>query len=204
MTARTDAQLIEAILAGSGSAGSLSDLAAQLAVVPFWERRAMTAEEIRCRFEVGLSVAEKLAALWELADRQSPDDRPAVNSVADALHLLHQLRLARREEVHAIFLDSRHRLLAVEVVAMGASNSARLSAREVFVPALRHDAVAVILGHNHPSGDATPSTADQYVTDSLRTAANLIGIKLCDHVIITAHSHFSFREAGEWDDSLAA
>lgn len=202
--ARSDAELIETILSGSGGAAELTALAGELASIPFYQRRAMAAGEIKSRFAVSESTARKLQALWELADRQAPDDRPAISGVADALHVLHQLRLAGREEVHAIFIDARNRLIATEIVAVGAQNAARLNAREVLIPALRHNASGIIIGHNHPSNDATPSPADHHVTESLKTAAGLVGLRLCDHIIMTRMSHYSFREHEEWDDSLAA
>ena len=71
--------------------------------------------------------------------------------------------------------------------------------REVVKTALRHNAAATILAHNHPSGEVMPSRADRLVTVALRDAARLLGLPLLDHIILTARSHFSFREVEAWE-----
>jgi DNA repair protein RadC len=103
-----------------------------------------------------------------------------------------------------VLLDARHRLISLETVAVGTLNSSRLHARDVFGPALRAEAVAVIAGHNHPSGDPSPSRADRIVTASLRAAGELLGVPLLDHLVIARHGHHSFRDAEAWDVSDAA
>ena len=143
--------------------------------------------------------AIRLAALWELAERWYPDERPPVTTPGTALHLLQGLRTLSREEVWALFLDARHRLISVEPVVAGTLNSARLLPRDVLAPALRSGAAALIVAHNHPSGEVSPSRADRLVTASLRDAARLLGLPLLDHLILTARSHFSFREVEGWE-----
>ena len=72
--------------------------------------------------------------------------------------------------------------------------------RDVFGPALRSDAVAVIIGHNHPSGDPSPSRADRVVTSALRNAGSLLGVPVLDHLIVARRGHHSFRETEGWDE----
>ena len=81
----------------------------------------------------------------------------------------------------------------------GSLNSARLLPRDVLAPALRAGAAALIVAHNHPSGEVTPSRADRLVTVALRAAARLLGLPLLDHIILTARSHYSFREVEAWE-----
>jgi DNA repair protein RadC len=69
----------------------------------------------------------------------------------------------------------------------------------VFGPALRRDAVAVIVGHNHPSGDPSPSRADRVVTAALRGAGDLLGVPVLDHIIVTRRAHHSFRDVEGWE-----
>jgi DNA repair protein RadC len=125
-------------------------------------------------------------------------------SPRDALLLLDRLRAARREEVVVILLDARHRPLGVETVAVGTLNASRLQPRDVFGPALRGDAVAVIIGHNHPSGDPSPSRADRLVTTALRGGGDLLGVPMLDHIIVTRRGHHSFRETEGWDVDAVA
>jgi DNA repair protein RadC len=113
--------------------------------------------------------------------------------------LLDRLRSAPREEVWVLLLDARHRPIAVETVAVGSVNSSRLTPRDVLAPALRAGASALVVAHNHPSGDASPSRADRLVTEALRSAATLVGIPVLDHIIVAARAHHSFREGESWD-----
>ncbi len=142
--------------------------------------------------------------MWELADRWLPDDRPAITSPREAVLLLGGLRTAAREEVWVLMLDARHRPIACVTVAVGSINSSRLAPRDVLAPALRAGSAALVVAHNHPSGDPAPSRADRVVTEVLRSAAALIGIPMLDHIILAARTHHSFREVEGWDVVAAA
>jgi len=192
------AALLARVLGGADPAPELLALARRLSVIPAWERRLLGVAGLVRDHGVTADRAARLAAVWELAERQVPDDRPSIGSARDALLVLHRLRGLRREEVAALLLDARHRVVAVDTVAVGTLNASRLSPRDVFGPALRRDAVAVILGHNHPSGEAAPSRADRMVTAALRSAGELLGIAVLDHIIVTRTGHFSFRESEQW------
>jgi DNA repair protein RadC len=199
-----EAELIARAIGGSCPRPELLDMGGRLARIPIWERRAMGRAGLVRDHGIGPDRAARLEAIWELAERWYPDDRPAIAAPRDALLLLERLRCARREEVVVVMLDARHRPLGVETVAVGTVNASRLQPRDVFAPALRTGAVAVIIGHNHPSGDASPSRADRTVTTALRAAGDLLGIALLDHLVVTARGHFSFRDAEGWDVDAAA
>jgi DNA repair protein RadC len=199
-----EADLLARALGGGDAACDLVDLAARLAGIPHWERRALGVAGLVRVHGLAVARATQVAALWELVERHAPDDRPAVVSPRDALLLLDRLRTARREEVVVILLDARHRPLGVETVAVGTLNASRMQPRDVFGPALRGDAVAVIIGHNHPSGDASPSRADRLVTTALRGAGDLLGVPVLDHIVITRRGHHSFRETEGWDVDAVA
>lgn len=100
-------------------------------------------------------------------------------------------------------LDARHRPMACETVAVGSINSSRLTPRDVLAPALRRGSAALVVAHNHPSGDPSPSHADRVVTEALRSASALVGIPMLDHVIVAARGHHSFREIEGWDAGSA-
>jgi len=199
LASRPEDELIAQVLGGAEPPATLLATAGRLARLPFWERRALGASGLVRDHRVPPREAIRLAALWELAERWYPDERPADTPRGAALHLLQGLRALSREEVWALLLDARHRLISVEPVVAGSLNSARLLPRDVLAPALRAGAAALIVAHNHPSGEVTPSRADRLVTVALRDAARLLGLPLLDHIILTTRSHFSFREVEAWE-----
>src|SRR3984885_377911 len=191
-----EAELLARALGGSAPAADLNAVANRVARIPWWERRALDAAGLMREHGVPRERAERLAAMWELAERWTEDDRPAIGSPRDALLMLDGLRIARREQVVVLLLDARHRPIRLETVAVGTISASRLQPRDVFGPALRSDAVAVIIGHNHPSGDPAPSRADRIVTAALRNAGALLGVPVLDHLIVARRGHHSFPETG--------
>jgi len=115
----------------------------------------------------------------------------------DAVRKLLRLRFAEREhEVFAVlFLDNRHRLIVIEEMFRGTIDGAQVHVREVVKAALRHNAAAVVLCHNHPSGVAEPSQADQTITRRLREALTLVAVRVLDHFVV-GDSITSFAERG--------
>ncbi|HEY0370171.1 MAG TPA: DNA repair protein RadC [Chthoniobacterales bacterium] len=112
-----------------------------------------------------------------------------------------EMRSLQKESLRVVLLDTRYRLLRVEDVSRGSLNESIAHPREVFRPAIIAAAYAVIVVHNHPSGDPSPSQSDHSLTRRLNEAAELLQIKLLDHVIIGAPAdgrapYFSFKEAG--------
>jgi len=102
----------------------------------------------------------------------------------------------RKEHVRALYLDSRNCLIRQETVSIGTLTASLVHPREVFAPAIDCSAYGVILVHNHPSGDPTPSTEDRALTRRLRQAGELLGIQFVDHVIVGRGQFVSLRELG--------
>ncbi len=117
--------------------------------------------------------------------------------VAD--YLTHHLRGRRREAVYALFLDAGHGILAAGQVAEGTVNASTVYPREILRLALRHEAAAVVVAHNHPSGRAVPSPQDIDLTARLHLACSVLGVTLLDHFIVGS-SIYSFAEHGLMDD----
>jgi len=153
---------------------------------------------------IGLAKACELAAAFELARRsmrerfrkERLDSPEAVHDLMGA-----ELRGLRQESLRVILLDTRYRLMRVENVSTGTVNESIADPREVFRPILIHNAYALILVHNHPSGDPTPSDTDRRMTERMRDSAALLRLRLLDHVIIGRASpdhppFFSFKEHG--------
>jgi DNA repair protein RadC len=98
--------------------------------------------------------------------------------------------------MHVLLLDGRHAIIRRRKVSQGTVNSAPVHPREIFAPAIRAMAVAVILVHNHPSGDPEPSKEDIDVTKRLKQAGNIIGIRVIDHVIVVKGAWVSLNSRG--------
>lgn len=143
----------------------------------------------------------QLQAVLELARRTAYEaltaGAPMTSPVAVRNYL--QLRLGRLpyESFAIVFLDIRHCIIACEELFRGTLTRAHVHPREVVRAALRHNAAAVILAHNHPSGYASPSTQDHDITQFLANALGLIEVRVVDHLIVAGHTIYSFLEHGD-------
>lgn len=190
--ALSDAELF-AIFLRTGVAGrSAVDLARDL-LGHFGSVRGLLAASRRDFTEAkGLGDAKfaQLQAVLELARRHFAEelaDSAVIDSPEATRRFLQaQLRDATQEVFAVLFLDNQHRVLAFERLFFGTINQAAVHPREVVKAVLRHNAAAVILAHNHPSGVAEPSSADRDITLRLRDALNLIDVRVLDHVIVGA------------------
>jgi len=138
---------------------------------------------------------EVLAAAAELLGARVVGE--ALNSPRDCADFL-RARFARREhEVFScLYLDNRHRVLAFEELFRGTLNGTAVYPREIIKRALEHNAAAVILVHNHPSGVAEPSRADELLTTRVREALQLVDVRLLDHLVVGDGEVVSFSERG--------
>jgi DNA repair protein RadC len=150
---------------------------------------------------VGPAKATTLLAAFELGRRiaAKPLQRgERISSPEDVHRHFHaRLRDAPAEEFHIVLLDARHRVLRSVLTSQGTLTASLVHPREVFRPALREAAAALVLVHNHPSGDPTPSSEDRQVTRRLARAGALLGIPVLDHVIVADRGYASLREQGE-------
>lgn len=112
-------------------------------------------------------------------------------------HFFEALRGCRFERFLALMLDGRHRVMHDVLVSQGTLTASLVHPREVFREAVRSAAAAIVLVHNHPSGDPTPSAEDRTVTERLVAAGELLGIRVVDHVVVAEHGYHSFNEAGD-------
>jgi len=153
---------------------------------------------------IGQTKALELVAAFGLGQRLAHEtlSKQKLDSPELVSELVGQeMRRLRTESLRVILLDTRYRLLHIEEVSVGSLNESIAHPREIFRPAITYSAYAVIVVHNHPSGDASPSQTDHSLTRRLAEAAELLQIKLLDHIIIGAPlegnpGYFSFKEAG--------
>jgi DNA repair protein RadC len=163
-----------------------------------------TVKEIASIRGIGAAKAIQLVAAFGLGQRLA-NERLSRQKL-DSPELIHDLvasemRTLHKESLRVILLDTRYHLLRIEEVSLGSVNESIAHPRDVFRPAVISSAYAVIVVHNHPSGDPSPSQSDHSLTRRLAEAAELLQIKLLDHIIIGAPAegrlpYFSFKEAG--------
>jgi DNA repair protein RadC len=139
--------------------------------------------------------ATRLAAAIELAKRLLwPDDgRHPISSPQDACRAAAGIRAAAKEHFLTLYLDARNVVIHEEIISIGSLNANIVHPREVFKPAIESGAASIILVHNHPSGDVSPSQEDLSLTARLAEAGRLLGIEVLDHVIISHSRFLSFR-----------
>ena len=152
---------------------------------------------------IGKVKAMQLLAMSELARRMAkePESRTEILDSPDAIadRYMEEMRHLEVEELRLILLDSKNGWIGDKMLTRGTVNASLISAREIFKEALRYGAVKVVLVHNHPSGDPTPSREDIEVTRQVAGAGLLVGVPLLDHIILGDRVFTSLRERGILD-----
>lgn len=190
-----------ALLLGTGSAGaSALDLAEQLLASGLRPLAARSLDELEAERGLGRAKATRLLAALELGARVASEgtgSQPAFHVPADAARFLLPRYGARPVETFGLLaLDVRHRLKKEAVVSVGCLTSSLVHPREVFREAIASRAAAIVLFHNHPSGDPEASAEDLALTRRLVAAGTLLGIEVLDHVILGAGRFVSLKERG--------
>jgi len=149
---------------------------------------------------IGQAKAAQIKAALELGHRlsiESPEDRKAIHSPQDAADLVkYEMSALEQEELWVMLLDSRNRVLRIDTIYRGSLNSSQVRVGELFKNAIRRAAAAIIVVHNHPSGDPTPSPDDVAVTRAIVQAGKLLDIEVLDHLIIGSGQYVSLKERG--------
>lgn len=192
-----------AILLGTGSREVTALELASLVMARFKSLRLLvdaTVEELSEVKGVGPAKASQVKAALELARRLSQFSdlpRPVIKSPDDAAGLvMEEMRHLDREHFRALLLNTRNQVIGTDKVSVGTLNSSTVHPRELFRSAIKRSAASVILVHNHPSGDPTPSREDLDITARLGEAGKIIGIEVLDHIIIGDNRFTSFKAKG--------
>lgn len=143
---------------------------------------------------VSTATASKILAALELAKRHLVRDIEPLRTQHDILARLADIRTKQQEYFVCLSLDGGQRLIAQRTITIGTLDTVLAHPREVFADAIADRAASVIVAHNHPSGDTTPSQKDVTLTQQLAAAGQLLGITLRDHIIVTKTEHFSYRQ----------
>ena len=158
----------------------------------------MDLEGLRRIKGIGRAKAAGLLAGFELSRRalnQGVGIAPSISAPADVVSIVADIKDRRKEYFVAVFLNARNQVICREDVSVGSLNASLVHPREVFLPAVGSSAASVILAHNHPSGDVTPSREDIELTRRMVQAGEIMGIEVLDHVIVGAERFLSMKEA---------
>lgn len=157
-------------------------------------------QEVCAEYGLGPAKAAQIKAAIELGNRlrlEAPDERPTVHSPADAAALVqYEMSALEQEELRVLLLDVRNRVLDTVTVYRGSINSSQVRVGELFRTAIRRNAVSIIVIHNHPSGDPTPSPDDVAVTRAMAQAGKLLDIEVLDHLVIGQGRFVSLKDRG--------
>ncbi len=200
--ALSDAELLAIFLRTGVKGKSAVDLARELLEEYGGLRPLLEASHSRFCRSRGLGSAKyvQLQATLEMGrrhlDEQLRRDDALTDPATTRRYLAARLRHQRREIFGCLFLDTRHRVIAFEELFQGTIDSAAVHPREVVVRALHHNAAALILAHNHPSGVAEPSVADERITRQLKRALELIDVRVLDHIVVGDGHCVSLAERG--------
>jgi DNA repair protein RadC len=195
----SDAELLAALL-GSGIPGKNAiELARDLLREGFSALAQCDAEQLSKRAGMGIAKATRIIAAFEIARRlakDEPGDPPHFDVNTFSRGFIARSRSMTQEHLGALFLDSRRRVLREREIYVGTASKALVSTREVMRFALDANAAGVVLYHNHPSGDPSPSDEDLKYTRKIQKSLRMIDIHLIDHIIAGAHGFTSLSSRG--------
>jgi DNA repair protein RadC len=201
----SDAELLAVILRSGTKKQRVMDLAVSIlnystAYPGLKGLNYLTMKELTKIKGIGRVKAIELLCLTELTKRMAKemrrDSMKLITPESVANFYMQDMRHLTNEQVLLVMMDSKNRIIKDMIISEGTVNASIMPTREIYVHALKYEAVNIILIHNHPSGDPTPSGEDIRVTKRLYEAGNLIGISLMDHIIIGDNRYISLKEQG--------
>ena len=199
----SDAELLAVILRNGTRDKTAIELAREIiSLHPYYQGILgifhLSLEELKRIDGIGLVKAVQVQCIAELSKRLSASKAQdkisfhSPGSIAD--YYMEKMRHLNREKMILIFFNGKNKVIKELTISVGTVNQTVASPRELFVEAFRCEAVSVIMVHNHPSGDPTPSRQDILTTKRMKEIGEFVGIPLSDHIIIGDHSYVSFRE----------
>ncbi|HCZ15016.1 MAG: DNA repair protein RadC [Candidatus Accumulibacter phosphatis] len=194
--ALSDQELL-AVLIGKGTPGmDVMTLAAKLARVIDEKGLAVKAEDLSQFAGVGTAKATLILAAIEFARRRIKPEGAKIVTPADLLPHIRHYADRKQEHFLCASINGANEILNIRVVSIGLIDRSPVHPREVFADTISDRASAIIVAHNHPSGELGPSPSDIAITAQLKAAGEIVGIELLDHIIFNRSGYFSFLEAG--------
>lgn len=201
--ALSDSELLAIIMGSGNREESAVDLARRIlaSVNNSWDALSRLSVKDLQKFKgVGEAKAISIATALEIGRRkasQSVPEKPVINSSKVAFSILYpHLGDLKTESFWALFLNSGNKVLHIEQLTQGGINQSVVDVRVLFKHALDHYATALIIAHNHPSGNLVPSQEDKIITTKIKEAGKLLNIQLLDHIIVGLKDYFSFADEG--------
>ena len=192
--ALSDFELLE-VLIGSGTAGAdVGQIARQIQKQFHKGTETLSLESLSSLHGVNIATASRVLSALELAKRHLVRDVEPLLTIPDLLARISDIRGRQQEYFLCLSLDGGQRLIAQRTITIGTLDAVLAHPREVFSDAIVDRAACVIVAHNHPSGDPTPSQRDSALTQQLAAAGQLLGVPLRDHIIVTKTDYYSFRQ----------
>lgn len=195
-------ELLAALLGSGSTRENVIELSKRL--IKEYGSRALAQERsvrrLRETLGVGSKKACQIVAAFELGRRFFEEPRkkaPVILAAEDAYEYLKEMAKFTREHFRGLYLNTRGRVIRDEIISIGSLNMSVVHPREVFLPAVEFSAAAVILAHNHPSGDPTPSEEDLAITQQMLEAGRVMNIEVFDHIIIGDDSYVSLQKEGK-------
>ena len=188
----SDYELLMAIIGSGNAQADVTKIAREVQKLLSDKGSELTYEDLLSVKSLGPAKATQIMAGFELWRRQfEVPDRPIIDSPERAVEQFADIRDKKQEYLVCLTLDGANRLIAKRVITIGTLTSSLVHPREVFADAITDRAASIIVGHNHPSGNLEASQADILVTERLRESAELLGIGLLDHFVVTKDSSAS-------------
>lgn len=192
--ALSDFELLEVMIGSGNGQADVGSIARQIHKLLRNSTQILSFESLTRLTGVNVAQASKVMASLELAKRHLVKDVLPLRTHEDILSRLADIRTKQQEYLVCLSLDGGQRLIAQRTITVGTLDTVLAHPREVFSDPIVDRAACVIVAHNHPSGDPTPSHKDITLTQQLAAAGQLIGIQLRDHIIVTKAEDYSFRQ----------
>ena len=202
----SDSDLMAMIIRTGTGKSSVYDIAGKLLSLDYVRNEGLCGlfkltQSSLCQIDgIGDVKASQIICIIELAKRlyisKASQSVSFDKAASIANYYMYRFKSLMQEQIVIAYLNTKLKLITDEIISIGTVNSSILSPREVYIKALRNNAVYIILLHNHPSGDPTPSREDKAVTLQLKNCGQLLQIPILDHIIIGENNYFSMREHG--------
>jgi DNA repair protein RadC len=193
----SDQELLAIILGKGTQKDDVLSLSKKIVKIIDEKGLSFSADDIMGIDGIGAAKAASIAAAFEFVRRRIKPEGLRIKFPADVLPLLQHYADRKQEHFLCVSINGANEVMNVRVVSIGLINKSHVHPREVFADVISERASAVIVAHNHPSGDLTPSSEDIQVTQQLKEAAKILGLSFLDHIIFNNKGYYSFVESNK-------
>ncbi|MGB5218844.1 MAG: DNA repair protein RadC [Smithella sp.] len=196
VAALTNEELVQVILGRGVEGHDVRSMSQKIARILEQRKGHLAESDLKDIRGVGEAKRYQLLAAFEIARRFTKSDSVRINGTEDIIPLLQDIAAKPQEHFVCISLNGANEVIEKRIVTVGLLDRSQVHPREVFADAIADRAAAVVLAHNHPSGDIRPSDADLKMHNQLIEAAQILGLRVIDHIIIGKKDYFSFNNEG--------